>query len=233
MTASAAALALVQTTTLTRLVAEAIEEQILSGRLPPGSKLNEMALAQQFDISRGPLREALRLLEEAKLIRQEKNRGAWVRQIALAEAADIYDVRAGLDATAGYLLAARITDEQIVTLRQLTETMREVRETEVERFHELNLAFHDRLIAMTGNTVLIDQYRRLCKLLVLFRRRNLRAPQAIPHFAEEHAAIVELIAARQGTAAARALFDHAQGGRQRMLHDGELSGCEPGAPDAC
>lgn len=223
------ALALLQTTSLNRLVAESIEDLILGGELPPGSKLNEMALAQRFRISRGPLREALRQLEESGLIRQEKNRGAHVRQIALSEAADIYDVRAGLDATAGRLLAERITPEQLRTLREMTDAMREVQPDEVDRFHELNLHFHDCIVAMTGNAVLVDQYRKLTKLLALFRRRNLLAPMAIPRFAEEHSAIVDLLAAGQGTAVAEALFAHAQGGRARMLRDGELAGAA-GAP---
>lgn len=218
------ALALVQSTSLNRLVAESIEDMILGGELVPGSKLNEMALAQRFGISRGPLREALRLLEESGLIRQEKNRGAHVRKIALSEAADIYDVRAGLDATAGRLLAERITPEQLHTLREMTTAMREVEPQDVDRFHELNLSFHDCIVTMTGNTVLIDQYRKLTKLLALFRRRNLLAPMAIPRFAEEHSAIVDLLAARDGQAAAEALFAHAQGGRARMLRDGELAG---------
>lgn len=217
-------LALVQSTSLTRLVAESIEEMILAGELPPGHKLNEIALAQRFGISRGPLREAFRSLEEAGLIRQEKNRGAHVRKIALSEAADIYEVRAGLDATAGRLLAARITPQQVHTLREMTEAMKGVPPDAVDRFHELNLSFHDCIIGMTGNPVLAEQYRRLAKLLALFRRRNLLAPMAIPRFAEEHSAIVDLLAAGDGAGAAEALFAHAQGGRQRMLRDGELAG---------
>jgi phosphonate utilization transcriptional regulator len=222
------ALALVQSTSLTRLVAESIEELILAGELAPGSRLNEVALAQRFGISRGPLREALRMLEESGLVRQEKNRGAHVRKIRLAEAADIYDVRAGLDATAGRLLAARITPAQLGVLREMTAAMRSVRPDQIERFHELNLGFHDSIVAMTGNPVLLEQYRKLCKLLVLFRRRNLSAPMAIPRFAEEHSAIVDLLAAGDGLGAAEALYAHAQGGRARMLADGELAG----APDA-
>jgi DNA-binding GntR family transcriptional regulator len=217
-------LALVQSTSLTRLVAESIEEMILAGELPPGHKLNEIALAQRFGISRGPLREAFRLLEEGGLIRQEKNRGAHVREIRLSEAADLYEVRAGLDATAGRLLAGRISDEQLRTLREMTEAMKEVPPDAVDRFHELNLSFHDCIVGMTGNPVLAEQYRRLAKLLALFRRRNLLAPMAIPHFAEEHSAIVDLLAARDGPGVAEALFAHAQGGRQRMLRDGELAG---------
>lgn len=217
-------LALVQSTSLTRLVAESIEEMILAGELPPGHKLNEIALAQRFGISRGPLREAFRLLEEGGLIRQEKNRGAHVREIRLSEAADLYEVRAGLDATAGRLLAGRISDEQLRTLREMTEAMKEVPPDAVDRFHELNLSFHDCIVGMTGNPVLAEQYRRLAKLLALFRRRNLLAPMAIPHFAEEHSAILDLLAARDGPGVAEALFAHAQGGRQRMLRDGELAG---------
>lgn len=223
------ALALVQSTSLTRLVAESIEELMLTGELPPGNKLNEIALAQRFGISRGPLREALRLLEETGLIRQEKNRGAHVRVIPLSEAADLYDVRAGLDAAAGRLLAERITPEQLRTLRDMTEAMKAVPPDAVDRFHELNLSFHDCIVTMTGNPVLRDQYHRLTKLLALFRRRNLLAPMAIPHFADEHSAIVDLLAARNGPGAAEALFAHAQGGRQRMLRDGELAAAQ--APD--
>jgi DNA-binding GntR family transcriptional regulator len=218
------ALALMQSTSLNRLVAESIEDMILGGELAPGSKLNEMALAQRFGISRGPLREALRLLEESGLVRQEKNRGAHVRKIALSEAADLYDVRAGLDATAGRLLAERITPDQLHTLREMTSAMSEVEPSDVDRFHELNLSFHDCIVGMTCNPVLTEQYRRLTKLLALFRRRNLLAPMAIPRFAEEHSAIVDLLEARDGPGVAEALFAHAQGGRQRMLRDGELVG---------
>ena len=62
------------------------------------------------------------------------------------------------------------------------------------------------------------------ELIYGLRRRNLLAPMAIPHFAEEHSAIVDLLEAKDGPGAAEALFAHAQGGRQRMLRDGELAG---------
>lgn len=214
-------LTLVQRTSLTRLVAASVEKPILSGELAPGAKLNEVALAERFGVSRGPLREAFRLLEEAGLIRQEKNRGAFVREIALDEAADIYDVRAGLDATAGRLLASRITSVQLETLRAMTDRMQAAAATEdIDGFHVLNLDFHDQIVEMTGNRALVDIYRKLVKQLTLFRRRNLFAPMAIPHFADEHSAIVALLATGDGERCGQALYAHAQGGRQRMLRDG-------------
>lgn len=223
-------LALVQSTSLTRLVGEALEKMILAGELPPGSKLNEMALAERLGVSRGPLREAFRTLEESGLIRQEKNRGAFVREIELAEAADIYEVRAGLDATAGRLLAERVTPAQLAVLREYAAGMQRAASTnDVDAFHALNLAFHDRIVDMTGNAALVDVYRRLVKQLALFRRRNLLAPQAIPHFADEHSAIVDRIAAGDGAGAAEALHAHARGGRERMLRDGELGGISDAA----
>jgi phosphonate utilization transcriptional regulator len=223
------ALTLVQRTSLTRLVAESIEKLILSGELLPGAKLNEVALAERLGVSRGPLREAYRMLEETGLIRQEKNRGAFVREIALAEAADIYDVRAGLDATAGRLLASRITPGQLATLRAMTDRMQAAAATEdIDGFHVLNLHFHDQIVEMTGNRSLLDIYRKLVKQLTLFRRRNLFAPRAIPHFADEHSAIVDLLASGDAERCAQALHAHAQGGRQRMLRDGAYAG----APDA-
>ena len=213
-----AALALVQRTSLTRLVADAVENLILTGALPPGSKLNEATLADRFGVSRGPMREAFRMLEEWGLIRQEKNRGAYVREIDLDEAAEIYDLRAGLDATAGRLLAARITPEQIQALRTLTDEMQVLPEAEgVDRFHALNLAFHDRIVEFAGNRTLSEVYGRLVKQLALFRRRNLLAPRAIPRFAEEHSAIVDCLSAGDAVASAEALYQHAQGGKTRML----------------
>lgn len=218
---------LLQNTPLTRLVAEAVEKLILRGELAPGAKLNEVALAERLRVSRGPLREAFRTLEESGLIHQEKNRGAFVRVIELAEAADIYDVRAGLDATAGRLLAARITAGQLAQLRALTDDMLSVGADEVDRFHALNLAFHDQIVSMVGNRTLKDTYGKLAKQLTLFRKRNLLAPKAIPRFAEEHSAIVDLLEAGDANGCAQALFAHAQGGRQRMLQDGELAGLVP------
>lgn len=212
------ALALVQRTSLTRLMADAVENLILSGEMPPGTKLNEAAIAERFGVSRGPLREALRMLEESGLIRQEKNRGAFVREIDLDEAAGIYDVRAGLDATAGRLLAPIITPPQLAALRALADEMQEVaRRDDGDRFHVLNLAFHDQMISYTGNRSLIEIYQRLVKQLALFRRRNLRVPMAIPQFADEHSAVVDCLASGDAAATAEALYRHAQGGKARML----------------
>jgi DNA-binding GntR family transcriptional regulator len=173
------ALALLRDTPMSRLIAESIEDMVVRGVLQPGERLNEVELARRFGVSRGPLREAIRLLEVGGLFRQERNRGTFVRKIPLVEAAHIYEVRAGLDATAGRILCAGIGDDRLALLRDLTNRMQAVKEDDVAQFHGLNLHFHDQLIALTANPVLIDTYRKLAKQLALFRRRNLYAPSAI------------------------------------------------------
>ncbi|MFD2270145.1 GntR family transcriptional regulator [Undibacterium arcticum] len=116
-------IALVQQTSLPTLVQKELERMILAGDLPSGAKLNEAALAAMLGVSRGPVREAFRALEESGLVRQEKNCGVFVRQISVAEADEIYEVRAALDELVGRKLAASITPQQVKELRTLLDKM--------------------------------------------------------------------------------------------------------------
>jgi DNA-binding GntR family transcriptional regulator len=110
---SPTALQLVQSISLPALVQVEIEQLILRGELAVGEHVNESELAARFGTSRGPIREALRALEEARLVRSEKNRGVFVREISVAEADEIYDVREALDELIGQRVAARATPQQL------------------------------------------------------------------------------------------------------------------------
>ena len=94
-------IALLQSSSLTGLVQAELERLILSGELVPGERLPEVALAARLGVSRGPLREAFRMLEEAGLVRTEKNRGVQVRDVPLDEAIEIFDLRAAMDELVG------------------------------------------------------------------------------------------------------------------------------------
>src|SRR5271156_5288103 len=96
-------LQLVQSNSLPALVQAEIMQLILRGELAIGQHLNESELASRFGMSRGPIREALRALEESRLVRSEKHRGVFVREISVAEADEIYDVREALDELLGRL----------------------------------------------------------------------------------------------------------------------------------
>ena len=114
---------LLQTSSLTSVVQGELERMILSGELAPGAKLTEMALATRLGVSRGPLREAFRMLEEAGLVRTEKNRGVFVRDIPIEEAVEIFDLRAAMDELVGRRLAEKITPAQVKEIRALVDQM--------------------------------------------------------------------------------------------------------------
>lgn len=211
------ALKLVQSSRLPALVQAEIEQLILSGELAAGERINESELALRFGTSRGPVREALRSLEECRLVRSEKNRGVFVREISVGEADEIYDVREALDALIGRRVAQRATPQQLATLKALVAEMEAATTgADVKRYHQLNLRFHDLLVEFAGNARLTETYRLLTKELLLFRLRGLKDGGGFAVSIAEHKAIVKAIGARDAERAARLLRRHAADSRARM-----------------
>jgi len=210
-------IALVQSTSLPMLVQEALERMILAGELAAGAKLNEAAIAEKLGVSRGPVREAFRALEESGLVRLEKNRGVFVRQISIEEADEIYEVRALLDEWAGRTLARGATPEQVRALGALVERMsKAAAKDDVDLYYHLNLELHDTLVAYAGNNKLLETYRRLVKELSLFRREALAQGGTMPVSTREHRDIIDRIAAGDVEGAGRALRAHVNASRERM-----------------
>lgn len=211
-------IALLQSNSLTTVVQQEIERRILQGELAPGAKLIEAELAAGLGVSRGPVREAFRMLEEAGLVRQEKNRGVFVRNIPLDEAMEIYDLRAMMDEAVGRQLAERITPEQLKAVRAMVEAMEKaVKAGDADGYHLLNLEFHDKLVEFAGNRKLTTLYRRLINELSLFRRLNLADAKLLPISAGEHRAIVKAIASGDPAAAGQAMRDHVLVSKDRTL----------------
>jgi phosphonate utilization transcriptional regulator len=211
-------IALLQSSSLANVVQQEIERAILAGEHAPGDKLIEATLATRMGVSRGPVREAFRMLEEAGLVRTEKNRGVFVRAIPIDEAVEIFDLRATMDELVGRQLAAQITPVQLKEIRGLVEAMEKaVKAQDAQGYHLLNLRFHDRLVEMAGNRKLAAIYRKLIKELSLFRRLNLADSWLLPISAGEHRAIVKAIAAGDGEGAGRAMFQHVMDSKQRTI----------------
>ena len=209
---------LLRTASLSSAAQQEIERMIVDGELGPGSKLTEAWLSERLGISRGPIREAFRRLEEAGLVRQEKNRGVFVRDIPLQEALEIYDIRAAMDELVGRRLATTLSADQLKAARAIVERMDgAVRAGDADAYHLLNLEFHDALVGYTGNAKLAAVYRKLVRELALFRRRNLRDQEVLPHSAAEHRAILKAIAGGDPEQAGRAMYDHVMESRERAL----------------
>lgn len=210
-------LELVQSNSLPMLVAREVERMILAGELSVGERVNESALAARFRVSRGPVREALRGLEESGLLRLEKNRGVFVREISLAEADEIYDLREALDELVGRRLAKRFEEPARSAVHALLDEMdRAAAQGDAASYHMVNLRFHDTLVEATGNAKLIATYRRLIKELHLFRLKGLTAGGGLPVSNDEHRAIVRTIEAGDADAAGKRMREHVRASRKRM-----------------
>ncbi|MEQ5819327.1 GntR family transcriptional regulator [Halomonas sp. SCS19] len=206
-----------RSSTLTSIARDAIEQLIISGELSAGDRINESALAARFDISRGPIREACRSLEYAGLIRNVANHGAYVREMSLDEARELYEVRRALTALVGELLVERATQEVIEELEALVDRMGEAAEREdLDDYYQLNLRFHDAMMTHTGNSALARYYDDTIKQLHLFRRRGLVQRGNLKASNAEHVTIVRAISARDADGASRALRDHVMAGWRRM-----------------
>ena len=213
-------IALLQSNSLTTVVQQEIERAILQGEYAPGSKLIEATLAEKMGVSRGPVREAFRMLEEAGLVRNEKNRGVFVRDIPIDEAVEIFDLRAAMDELVGRKLAADITTVQLKEIRARVDAMEKaVKAQDAYNYHLLNLKFHDRLVEMTGNRKLTSIYRKLIKELSLFRRLNLADGWLLPVSASEHRQIIKAIASGDADVAGRAMFDHVMDSKERTIEN--------------
>jgi DNA-binding GntR family transcriptional regulator len=216
MQRAATSLELLRSVTLSGLVQDEILRRIKAGELQAGMKLNEMDLADHLQISRSPVREAFRALEEAGLVWLEKNRGAYIRDISDSEAAELYEVRAGLDEMAGRRLAAVISDDELSELREMLDRLEaSSNDGELNDYFSLNIAFHDRLVEMAGNSTLLALYRQVINRMHLLRRRGFSLSGSSQASHEEHRMILEALAARDPEAVTRTLRQHVESGFRR------------------
>jgi DNA-binding GntR family transcriptional regulator len=204
---------------LSSLAAEELERMIINGELQAGDRINESTLAQMFGISRGPIREACRSLEKSSLVRVVANRGVFVREMNVAQAAEIYDVRAHLFGLAGRLAAERVTRRDIEELRRMVDEMERARD--IDAYYPLNVAFHGRLVELSGNSRLVDLYKSLSKELHLFRRRGLVQGESMASSNREHVRIIEALRDGNADLSEREMVRHIEAGKKRLLKGAE------------
>jgi DNA-binding GntR family transcriptional regulator len=212
-----AELEFLQNHSLTSVLRREMETLVLSGEFAPGERLNENSLAVRFSVSRGPVREVCRALAERGLLELVPNRGVFMRRIDEDQAAELYDVRAGLFASAARLLATKATVAQLSELEGLLERMEEaVRMHSLDLYYPLNLEFHDSILRFAGNARLHKAYSELVKELHLFRERALLQGGGLEVSNVEHRRIVKALQERDAAAAMEAAFLHVLSGKSRM-----------------
>ena len=208
--------------TLAGSVRVEIERRILNGELASGDKLNENALAERLGVSRGTVREAIRALTESGLIQLVSNRGAFVKRPSVAEIVNLYDIRRALFSMACATIAGRIAEAADPKLlaaldENLEATERARRERNTGAYYNLNVGFHDMLMAAGRNPRAKAIYDGIVKEMHLFRRRGLADTRHKARSIQEHRAIVEAITAGDAEAARAAAEAHIRAGTKRFL----------------
>nr|WP_249120159.1 GntR family transcriptional regulator [Plastoroseomonas hellenica] len=199
-------------------IRDQIEALIVDGALPGGSHVVESAVALRLGTSRGLVREACRALVEAGLLVAYPNRGCFVREISLRDAVELYEVRAALGRLAGMTLAEHVTAPQLAELAQLVAEMEEAgAQRDLRRFHDINAAFHDRIIALSGNRRLQALHAALLKELSISRRRQIFGGGGIAAANAEHREIHAALADRDPVRAGDLLERHIQRAKLRFL----------------
>ncbi|MDB5980461.1 MAG: transcriptional regulator, GntR family [Pseudomonas sp.] len=200
------------------LVQAEIERLILAGDLVPGERINESSLAERLGLSRGPIREASRMLVQTGLVKSVLNRGLFVSEISAKDALDIYDIRIAMFGLAARLAAQYMNKERITKLQDLVDRMEDAAEGDsIEAFYPLNRAFHDEVEAGADNPRIVELMQQLERQLHLFRQKALIRPGAMRASNNEHRAL--LLALKKGDSVEAGLIAerHIQAGRQRLL----------------
>ena len=188
---------------------QVLEEDIATGRLPPGSRLEEVVLAERFGVSRTPIREALQKLSASGLVELRPRRSAVVASLSLEKLLEMFEVMAETEAICGRLAARRMLPEERDALQaQHERCARAVRSGDADSYYAENAAFHGLIYAGTHNDFLAGEVRRLRRRLQPYRRLQLRVRGRLESSFQEHAAITEAIANGRAEDAAELLRSH-------------------------
>jgi DNA-binding GntR family transcriptional regulator len=188
---------------------EAIEEQIATGELLPGSAIDEFTLAERHGVSRTPAREALIQLAAEGLIEIRPRRGAVVASIGPARLIEMFEVMAELEAMCGRLAARRMSEAQRAALAAAHAACEDARAAaDPDRYFYCNENFHETIYAGSQNGFLQEQAQQLHRRLRPYRRLQLRVRNRLNTSFSEHDVVVQAILAGDPDAASRALRDH-------------------------
>jgi DNA-binding GntR family transcriptional regulator len=192
-------------------VAELLRQRIFNRELTPGSWIDELKLAEEYGISRTPLREALKVLATEGLVTMKVRRGAYVTEVSERDLADVYHLLALLESDAAGVVAAKASDAQIKELAALHKEL-EKAVGQRERFFEINEAFHMRLLEIADNRWRDQMVADLRKVMKLNRHNSLLKSGRIEESLAEHQGIMNALLARDAAATVQAMQAHFQNG---------------------
>ena len=201
-------------------VAELLRQRIFRRELEPGSWIDEMKIAEDYGISRTPLREALKVLAAEGLVTMKVRRGAYVTEVSEKDLADVYHLLALLESDAAAVVAARASAEQLQelqTIHDLLETTAHAAPPDRDRFFEINERFHNRLLDMADNRWRQQMVSDLRKVMKLNRQHSLLKSGRMADSLAEHRAIMAALLARDADAAKQTTLTHFDNGLEAAI----------------
>jgi len=191
--------------------ADRIREEILSGGFRPGEHLVEARIAQQLNVSRGPVREAFKLLRAEGLLQEEPRRGTFVVSLSSDDVREIYGLRAAIEGRAARMLARARNGAGIDRLHELAADIdAAVKAGDGAAVARADLAFHEGLCELSGNRRLSEVFMRYIPMLRALLRLDERVYRSMDEIALQHLPLVEAIASGSEDTAAAVLRRHSE-----------------------
>ncbi|WP_366824782.1 GntR family transcriptional regulator [Bosea sp. (in: a-proteobacteria)] len=189
----------------------ALRDFIVEGSLADGARVPERALCERFNISRTPLREALKVLAAEGLIELLPNRGARIRQLSPEDVRELFDVMGGLEALAGRLACERISEAEIAEIERMHHEMyRFYLRREMHGYFHCNQAIHQMIVAAAGNAMLAATYAGLAGRIrrVRYSANLAKDRDRWGEAMREHEVILDALRRRAGAELSEILFLH-------------------------
>lgn len=188
-------------------VAELLRQRIFRRELEPGSWIDELKIAEEYGISRTPLREALKVLAAEGLVTMKVRRGAYVTEVSEKDLRDVYHLLSLLEADAAGEVAAHAPASAIAELAALHQEL-ETAQAERDRFFAVNERFHLRLLELADNRWRLQMVSDLRKVMKLNRHHSLFKTGRIEESLAEHRAILAALQARDGALTVQRMREH-------------------------
>ena len=188
-------------------VAELLRQQIFSRTLEPGSWIDELKIADEYGISRTPLREALKVLAAEGLVTMKVRRGAYVTEVNEKDLRDVYHLLSLLESDAAGVVATQATAAELQELQTLHAEL-EAAVADRERFFALNERFHMRVLEISDNRWRSQMVADLRKVMKLNRHNSLLKSGRIEESLAEHRTVMAALAARDADASVQRMRTH-------------------------
>ena len=203
---------------LRETVCEVLRNAIKRGILEPGERLMEVQLAEELGISRTPVREAIRKLEQEGYVIMMPRRGTYVSSLSVHDVKEIFEIRSALETLAAVLATMRIEPEELDKLRALlTEIEGHIKNNNMDKIVATDIEFHCLLYQVSRNERLVAIISNLMEQLARFRTLSMSYPGRLQETLAEHRAMVEAIAAGNEDAAREAAERHMEQAEETLL----------------